>query len=104
MVWTRRGERKGAKRLPERLRQEVIARDRARGRGCFFDFDGICLGINQPDIQVHHIIDAEDGGSDAKGNLITACTPCHTHHSARVSGRRAWDWRRKPERHPSVSD
>ena len=105
VTWARRGERKGAKRLPEALRQKVIKRDRDAGRGCYFGFPG-CLGINQRHIQVHHIRDAEDGGDDHEFNLITACKPCHTTHSAQVSQRRSVEkqneWKRRPEPHPGV--
>lgn len=105
VTWEQRGERKGARRLPEALRQKVIARDRASGRGCYFGLPG-CLGINQRRVEVHHIRDAEDGGDDHEFNLITACKPCHTTHSARESQRRSVakqnEWKRKPEPHPGV--
>jgi len=108
MTWDKRGERKGAKRLPEKLRKFVINRDRGRNRDCFLRFNDICLGIQQPKVQVHHVIDAEDGGSDDEDNLITVCTPCHTRHSAIESQKRsvasANDWKRKPEKHPGVLD
>ena len=100
MVWQRRGARKGAKRLPEPLRRKVL-RNHPR---CWFAFPGICTGKST---QVHHVCAAEDGGSDDYENLVGACAPCHTRHSAQESQQRAvaaaWDWQRKPERHPGAS-
>lgn len=109
MAWEKRGKRKGAKRLPESLRQFVIARDRKAKRGCFFRFGDICEGIDPGvKVEVHHVVDAEDGGSDEPHNLATACKKCHTRHSAQVSQERAVaaanDWKRKPEKHPGVLD
>ncbi|AHY84162.1 HNH endonuclease [Mycobacterium phage Tesla] len=108
MAWSERGDRKGARRMPEKLRREVIKRDRKMGRGCWFLYTDICLGIDQPRVQVHHIIDAEDDGPDDLDNLVTACTPCHVRYSARVSQKRSVakqnEWKRKPEKHPGVLD
>lgn len=110
MTWKQRGARKGKRKLPESQRQRIIKRDRNLNRGCYFSYNHICIGINDYDskVEVHHIIDAEDGGSDDDTNLVTACKPCHTHHSAirsqERSAKAAWDWQRKPERHPGVID
>ena len=107
MAWDKRGARKGEKRTPERLRQKVISRDRKQGRGCYFSTPGICIGIDQPKVEVHHKVDAEDGGKTIMSNLATACSPCHTRHSAQVSQKRSvakqneWKQPRYPH-HPGV--
>lgn len=105
MAWDKRGARKGKKRLPESQRQRVIHRDTARG--CWFRYPGICTGMTG-EIEVHHLIDAEDGGADDDDNLVAACRPCHVHYSAQQAQKRAVaaasDWKRKPERHPGVLD
>lgn len=105
MAWEKRGARKGAKRLPEAIRQRVLARDKKLGRTCFFDFSDICTGLSGR-IEIHHVIDAEDGGSDEDHNLISACCPCHRRQSAIDSQKRsvksANDWKRQPERHPGI--
>lgn len=91
------------KKLPPALRRYVIARDRERG--CWFQFLDICTGYDGP-MEVHHIIEVEDGGDDSKENLAAACKPCHTRWSARQSQKRATragnDWQRRPERHPGI--
>lgn len=101
MAWTERGARKGAKRLPERVRKYVLSRTQA----CYFSFPGICTW---PDgrKEVHHVVEAEDGGSDdpRSGNLVGACKACHVHHSARMAVKRRDSWKRKPEKHPGVLD
>jgi len=107
MAWSERGARKGARRIPERTRQKVIKRDRELGRDCYFRFNDICLGLTGA-LEVHHVIDAEDGGSDEEDNLITACRPCHRRHSAIESQKRSVakqnEWKRQPEKHPGVLD
>lgn len=72
---------------------------------CWFRYPGICTVKST---QVHHIVDVEDGGDNEDDNLVGACEPCHTHYSAQQSQKRAvqaaWDWKRRPERHPGVLD
>ena len=108
MAWEKRGARKGKRRLPESQRRRIINRDRRQGRRCWFAYPGICLGISQKLVEVHHVVDAEDGGTDDDYNLATACKPCHVHYSAQKSQQRAvraaWDWKRRPEKHPGVLD
>lgn len=105
MAWDKRGARKGKRRIPESQRRRIIARDREQG--CWFKYPGICTGWDDK-IEVHHILDAEDGGADDDDNLVAACKACHVHYSAQESQKRsvaaAWDWKRKPERHPGVLD
>jgi 5-methylcytosine-specific restriction endonuclease McrA len=107
VTWQQRGARKGKRRIPEAQRQRIIKAAKADGIGCFFKFPLICTGLTGK-VEVHHVIDAEDGGGDDDDNLVAACKPCHQHYSARQSQRRAvaaaWDWKRKPERHPGVLD
>lgn len=102
--WPRTGRvspRKGAKRLPERVRQKVLK----EFPYCWLRLPGICTGKSE---QVHHVLDAADGGTDDPANLRGVCRACHTRHSAQVSQKRAtesaWDWKRKPEKHPGVLD
>lgn len=103
MAWKQRGERKGAKRLPEKLRRRVL-HDHPF---CALALPGICTGRST---QVHHICDAADFADpndpriDAYDNLTGVCAPCHTKHSAQQSARRSWDWKRKPEKHPGILD
>ena len=67
----------------------------------------ICTGLDGV-IEIHHVIEAEDGGTDALANLRAACKPCHTRWSARQSQKRAVkagnEWKRQPEKHPGVLD
>ena len=101
MSWSKRGERKGAKRLPEKLRQKVLKKH----PDCRLRIPGRCTGKST---QVDHIVDAEDGGSDLEPNLQGACEPCHTYKSAVNSQRRSVakqnEWKRRPEKHPGVLD
>jgi hypothetical protein len=57
---------------------------------------------------VHHIEEFVDGGTDDEHNLTGVCKACHTHYSAQQSQKRAvaaaWDWQRRPEKHPGVLD
>lgn len=101
MAWSKRGERKGAKRLPEPKRRRILA----KWPQCWLGVPGKCTGQST---QVHHVVDAEDGGSDDDDNLRGVCEPCHTYISARNSQRRSvakqQEWKRKPEKHPGVLD
>ena len=99
MTWTRRGARKGAKRLPERQRQRIL---RAWPQ-CWLAYPGVCTGKST---QVDHVIDAQDGGPDEDHNLRGACKPCHGLKSARNSQKRStakrMEYKRQPERHPGI--
>lgn len=101
MTWTKRGARKGAKRLPERQRQRILG----KWPQCCLAIPGKCTGKST---QVDHVIDAEDGGSDDDENLRGVCKPCHTYKSAVNSQRRSVakqnEWKRRPEKHPGVID
>ncbi len=107
MAWTERGKRKGAKRLPEKLRREVLK----RYPYCWLRIPGVCT---EKSTQVHHTVDAEDFEDpndpeiDSLDLLVGVCKPCHTLHSARGSQKRsvraANEWKRKPERHPGIID
>lgn len=101
MSWDKRGKRKGAKRLPERQRKRILA----KWPQCWLAFYWCCTGKST---EVHHIIDAEDGGSDKDENLRGVCHECHTYESARNSQRRSVakqnEWKRRPEKHPGVLD
>jgi 5-methylcytosine-specific restriction enzyme A len=100
--WPAKGQhspRKGAKRLPERLRQRILKRDPM----CKLQIAGVCTGRSE---QVDHIIDAADDGPDEKWNLQGTCAACHRYKSACRSaakggpnGRRVL---REPERHPGI--
>jgi 5-methylcytosine-specific restriction endonuclease McrA len=93
--------------MPPALRRKIINRDRTNGAGCYFLFLDICTGL-EGRVEVHHIVEVEDGGDDSEGNLAAACYPCHTRFSARQSQKRAvkagGDWKRKPEKHPGILD
>lgn len=101
MAWTERGDRKGARRLPEKQRRRILA----TYPHCWLHLPGICTNTST---QVHHIVDAEDGGADTDDNLRGVCKPCHTRYSAQESARRSalarTEWRRTPERHPGLLD
>ena len=107
MTWTRRGARKGAKRLPERLRKRVLA----KWPQCWLAIPGRCTGKST---EVDHVIDAEDFADpndpaiDAFENLRGACHECHEYKSAVNSQRRSVakqnEWKRRPEKHPGVLD
>jgi integrase len=84
MAWPQRGRysrRRGAQRLPERLRQRILRRDPV----CKLQIPNICTGRSE---QVDHIIDAADGGPDEGWNLQGCCAPCHRYKSARRSAER----------------
>lgn len=109
MAWdANRPRARQGKRLPAVKRRRIIKRDRDLNAGCYFLFLDICLGIEQPLVEVHHIKEVEDGGDEDDLNLATACRPCHQRFSARQSQKRAVkagnDWKRKPEKHPGVLD
>jgi len=97
--WPKRrySKRKGSTKLPPAQRKRIIA----NAAGCWFAYPGICTGLSG-DIEIHHLIEAEDGGGDNDENLRAACKPCHTRYSAQRSAERVWDWKRKKEPHPGV--
>ena len=87
-------------RVPEEIRERIIARD----RGCCGRFLG---GACSPVIDIHHIIPRDEGGTDEDGNLLAVC---HRHHPMLEALRRGvfryrdQGWRRcKRHRHPYKS-
>lgn len=98
-----KGKRHGGRRreLPASTKRRILHQQPA----CWFEYPGICT---HKATQVHHILDVEDGGTDDDENLAGVCEPCHTHYSAQQSQKRAvaaaWEWKRKPEKHPGVLD
>lgn len=104
MAWPkteRYSPRKGARRLPERLRQRILRRYPT----CQLAIPGVCTGRS---VEVHHhVVDAADGGPDEEWNLRGVCRECHRWLSARRSAERAAGARggrhlREPERHPGI--
>lgn len=100
MAWTERKKR-NSERIPERTRRKVL-KDYPL---CWLSLPGICIGTST---QVHHVVDDADGGTDDPENLVGVCKPCHTKHSSQVSQAKAveaaWDWKRRPEKHPGILD
>lgn len=107
MSWDRRNKPRAqtGHKIPLAQRKRIIDRDISRG--CFFRFNGICVGVHGL-VEIHHIREYEDGGTDDDTNLTLACKPCHVHHSAIEAQKRATkaanDWKRKPEKHPGILD
>jgi 5-methylcytosine-specific restriction endonuclease McrA len=103
--WDRRNKPRArqGKKLPKALRDKVL-RD---ADGCWFKYPSLCTGLDGK-LEVHHVVEVEDGGTDDEDNLVAACKPCHTRFSAQQSQRRAVaaanDWKRRPEKHPGVLD
>lgn len=99
MTWSRRGARKGKRRLPERQRRRILH----AWPQCWLAYPSVCTGKST---QVDHVRDAEDGGPDEDSNLRGACAPCHTLKSARNSQKRSvakqMEYKRRPEPHPGV--
>jgi 5-methylcytosine-specific restriction enzyme A len=101
--WPAKGRyspRKGANRLPEKQRQRILG----RYPNCQLAIPGVCTGRS---VEVHHRVDAADGGPDDDHNLTGTCRECHRYLSARRSAQRAAGARggrhlREPERHPGV--
>jgi hypothetical protein len=54
----------------EELRRFVFRRDKYRCQSCGLHFWG-------PDLDAHHVIPWQHGGTDSAANLITVCEPCH---------------------------
>ena len=101
MAWPKTGRysrRRGAQRLPEKLRRRVLKRDPM----CKLAIPNVCTGRSE---QVDHRIDAADGGPDEEWNLQGCCTASHRYKSARRSAARAKPGTRvlrEPERHPGI--
>ena len=55
--------------VPDRLRREVLERDRFRCRAAG------CRGTSF--LAVHHLVPRERGGANTLDNLITLCSGCH---------------------------
>jgi 5-methylcytosine-specific restriction endonuclease McrA len=108
MAWDKdRPRARQGKKLSPTTWRRIVSRDRRNGAGCYFMYLDICTGLNGK-VEVHHIIEVEDGGTDLDDNLAAACKPCHTRWSARQAQKRATaaanDWKRRPEKHPGVLD
>ena len=87
MAWPTKGRyspRKGAKRLPERIRRRVLA----RYPSCQLCILPICT---RHSTEVHHVWDQSDGGPDVEflddgtKQLVGVCHQCHEYVSARRS-------------------
>lgn len=107
MPWDNEKRKRQGHKLPLSQVARIIKRDRERG--CWFQYPGKCIGTGpKAQVQIHHVIEVEDGGTDDDENLVLACAPCHVHYSAQQSQKRAvaaaWDFKRKPEKHPGVLD
>jgi hypothetical protein len=73
--------------IPPKLRRQVLARDRyaCRGAGC----------RRTRFLNVHHVVQREDGGKNVLENLITLCSGCHrTLHG--LADRVGWDASGRP--------
>ena len=101
----RHSPRKGANRLPEKQRQRILRQYPV----CQLGIAGVCTGRS---VEVHHHVDAADGGADTDylpdgtPQLLGVCRECHRYVSARrsaakggVDGRRVF---REPERLPGI--
>lgn len=101
MAWERRQPRNNGERIPEKLRQKVFK----AYPFCWLRLQGYCTGRSQ---QVHHVLSDIDGGTNDIDNLVGVCKACHTRYSSQDAQRRsvqaAWDWKRRPEKHPGVLD
>ncbi|ABM13330.1 HNH endonuclease signature motif containing protein [Mycolicibacterium vanbaalenii] len=106
MAWTgdrRTRPRRGARRLPEKLRRRVLHRYPT----CQLAIPGICVGTSA---EVHHVTPDSEGGTDAEfvngqPQLVGVCSPCHRRVSARDSAARAnlgTRVLREKERHPGI--
>jgi hypothetical protein len=100
--WRERpGQRHGAKRLPEKLRQRILK----RYPQCWLALPGRCTGTST---QVHHVIAASEflpddpridqEYIDGKPQLVGVCAACHRTETSRQQNA----WKRVPERHPGI--
>lgn len=87
--------------IPEKIRRKVLK----NYPYCWLNLSGICTRKSE---QVHHVLEDVDGGTNELENLVGVCKACHTKYSASDAQKRsvkaAWDWKRKPEKHPGVLD
>lgn len=92
---------RNTKPLSERVRRKVLK----EFPFCWLRIGGLCTGKSE---QVHHVLEDADGGTNDLGNLVGVCKACHAHYSAvdaqERSVRAAWEWKRRPEKHPGVLD
>lgn len=67
-------------RIPRYFRSSKLSPEWKRQRKKAIDRDGCCkwCGENKLEIlEVHHLIEASQGGTHTLGNLITLCKYCH---------------------------
>lgn len=102
MPWdSSRRNKRNTPPLSERIRRKVFK----SYPYCWLAIQGICTHKSE---QIHHVIEDADGGTNELDNLVGVCKACHTYYSAHDAQKRsvkaAWDWQRKPEKHPGVLD
>jgi hypothetical protein len=107
MAWPKTGRyspRKGAKRLPEKVRKRVLRKYPT----CQLGIPGICSGKS---VECHHLRaaadfdDPDDPRIDREEGIVGVCSACHRYVSARHSAARANPGTRvlrEPERHPGI--
>lgn len=59
-----------------RIRDSILVRDNYTCRVC---------GLTTKDLEVDHIVNVAQGGTDEDGNLQAICIPCHKAKTARES-------------------
>lgn len=61
-----------------RIRERILLRDQYTCCGC---------GVVTQDLEVDHIINVAEGGSDEESNLQSLCVPCHQAKTAAEAAR-----------------
>lgn len=74
---TQRGSGRGG-RPWRRIRERVLLRDQYTCCGC---------GLVTQELEVDHIINVAEGGSDDESNLQSLCVPCHQAKTAAEAAR-----------------
>lgn len=64
-----------------RIRERILLRDQYTCRGC---------GVVTHELEVDHIINVAEGGSDDDSNLQSLCIPCHQAKTATEAARGRW--------------
>lgn len=89
MSWSRESRHKrGYGSRWDRLRLQVLKRDRWLCQACLAQGKITALGIRRRDHAVDHIVPKAHGGSDDLPNLQSLCTACHEAKTARDEGRK----------------